>query len=285
MAVVARRDGLVPHAGVHAGGRRWLAAAAFAEYRAARRAPRRGSGTCWSTLSAMLVACGWWPPCRRSDRCCRWPRCSWRAAIVLAPDRSGRPLRRPGAAVRRRSTSGVPLGAAARAITTGWPDASGAAADGHRDRERHGAVLRRPLFGRTAAGAARQPEEDASRARSAASWPRRCSWWQRAHCWLPAVPAAWLAGIGSGSSWPGIIGDLFESMLEARRRHEGQRHLIPGHGGVLDRVDALLFAAPMFYFFLAFRPRCRDAASRTCERALAILGVHRIRSGTKRAVA
>jgi phosphatidate cytidylyltransferase len=68
--------------------------------------------------------------------------------------------------------------------------------------------------------------------------------------WLPAFPWWWHVAVGLGIVLSGIIGDLFESMLKRAADMKDSGTLIPGHGGVLDRIDALLFAAPVFYFFL-----------------------------------
>ena len=72
------------------------------------------------------------------------------------------------------------------------------------------------------------------------------------HWWLPqmALPARVILGLAVAAV--GIVGDLFESLLKRSVDMKDASTIIPGHGGVLDRIDALLFAAPVYYVFVRY---------------------------------
>jgi phosphatidate cytidylyltransferase len=67
---------------------------------------------------------------------------------------------------------------------------------------------------------------------------------------LPAAGVPALALVGAAVAALGICGDLFESRLKRIAGVKDSAALIPGHGGLLDRIDALLFATPGFYVYL-----------------------------------
>jgi phosphatidate cytidylyltransferase len=65
---------------------------------------------------------------------------------------------------------------------------------------------------------------------------------------FPATPIVVRILLGMIVVFLGIFGDLFESRLKRLAEMKDSSSLIPGHGGVLDRIDALLFAVPVFYY-------------------------------------
>jgi phosphatidate cytidylyltransferase len=70
--------------------------------------------------------------------------------------------------------------------------------------------------------------------------------------WVPGVSPASGALLGALVAGFGMAGDLFESLLKRGAGVKDSSSLIPGHGGVLDRIDSWLFAGPVYYMFLRY---------------------------------
>ena len=73
------------------------------------------------------------------------------------------------------------------------------------------------------------------------------------HYWFfPELPLKYGLPLAVVMTVLGILGDLSESALKRGAGAKDAATILPGHGGLLDRLDSLLFGAPLIYYFARF---------------------------------
>jgi phosphatidate cytidylyltransferase len=82
------------------------------------------------------------------------------------------------------------------------------------------------------------------------------AWFVRDAVGQPLLTLAETAALGALVGVATQLGDLVESLVKRDAQVKDASHFVPGHGGVLDIFDGLLFSGPVTYYFLtmvAFR--------------------------------
>jgi phosphatidate cytidylyltransferase len=69
---------------------------------------------------------------------------------------------------------------------------------------------------------------------------------------LQDLSIGWMVVFCTATGGAGQVGDLFESVLKRSAGVKDSGGLLPGHGGILDRIDALLFALPLAYYLKVY---------------------------------
>jgi phosphatidate cytidylyltransferase len=74
-----------------------------------------------------------------------------------------------------------------------------------------------------------------------------------AHYWFfPELPLSAALPLAAVMNVLGVVGDLTESALKRGAKAKDAAQILPGHGGFLDRLDSLLFNAPVIYYFALY---------------------------------
>lgn len=73
------------------------------------------------------------------------------------------------------------------------------------------------------------------------------TWW-----FIPELPYKWSIPLAIVLAVVGVLGDLCESAMKRGSNTKDAANILPGHGGLLDRLDSLLFGAPILYYFARF---------------------------------
>ena len=82
---------------------------------------------------------------------------------------------------------------------------------------------------------------------SAAAVAALATWW-----FFPELPYQWSIPLAIVLALVGVLGDLAESAIKRGSKTKDAASILPGHGGFLDRLDSLLFGAPILYYFARF---------------------------------